>query len=66
MNLENIAELAAVNRMISENLTIEANGRIWRYRDLCGVYCNESNALVLGIIQVCLTLNLSPAGAPQL
>uniref|UniRef100_A0A914P1Z2 SSD domain-containing protein n=1 Tax=Panagrolaimus davidi TaxID=227884 RepID=A0A914P1Z2_9BILA len=53
MNQEDLEEIAAVNKLIAENSTISdgTDSRFYNYKEICGIYCNESNALVLGFLQ---------------
>ena len=54
MNKQDLEEIDAVNKLISENSTISdgSDFTFYLYKDICGIYCNESNALVLGFLQV--------------
>uniref|UniRef100_A0AC34R087 Uncharacterized protein n=1 Tax=Panagrolaimus sp. JU765 TaxID=591449 RepID=A0AC34R087_9BILA len=42
--------------MIAENMTIPDSSltKKYFYREICGIYCNESNALVIGFLQAIL------------
>jgi hypothetical protein len=52
MNDESLHELAAVNKFITENVTATNGLRSFVYKDFCGIYCNDSNAFVIGLVQV--------------
>jgi len=52
MNTDDVAEISDVNRLIVDNLTASAGGHSWTYDLLCGIYCNDSNALIIEFIQV--------------
>jgi hypothetical protein len=52
MNTADMAEIAAMHRFVAENVTASDGRRLMHYRELCGVYCNDSNSIVLGFIQV--------------
>ncbi|CAD5209684.1 unnamed protein product [Bursaphelenchus okinawaensis] len=54
MTHEVLNELAAVNRFIVENVTVTDGKRHFNYDQICGIYCNESNALVIGFIQAAM------------
>lgn len=56
MNAQSLQELAAVNRLIVENVTASNGHDIIPYRDMCGIYCNDSNAFVIGLVQVVVVL----------
>ncbi|CAD5213392.1 unnamed protein product [Bursaphelenchus xylophilus] len=60
MNSESLKELAAVNKFIVENVTVSDRGNLLTYKDVCGIYCNESNALVIGFIQAAMN---NPSGS---
>lgn len=53
-NKNDLAEIATVNRILVENMTIPdfSLTKNYFYREICGIYCNESNALVIGFLQV--------------
>uniref|UniRef100_A0A7E4VLW0 SSD domain-containing protein n=1 Tax=Panagrellus redivivus TaxID=6233 RepID=A0A7E4VLW0_PANRE len=53
MNKDDLAEIAAVNKVISDNITVSdgTSRGPYAYKELCGVYCNNSNALVIGFLQ---------------
>ncbi|KAH7720807.1 Patched family protein [Aphelenchoides avenae] len=51
MNLDDLKEIASVNKFVVDNVTAFDGRGIFAYRDMCGIYCNESNALVLGFVQ---------------
>lgn len=52
MNAESLHELAAVNKFVVDNVTATNGQRSYNYREFCGIYCNESNAFVIGFVQV--------------
>lgn len=56
MNLEDLKEIAGVNKFVVDNITAFDGRRVFAYRDMCGIYCNESNALVLGFVQVSIRI----------
>lgn len=58
MNSRDLAEIDLVNKFIAENMTVEAGGKHWLYNELCGIYCNDSNALIIEIIQVLLYIKI--------
>jgi hypothetical protein len=51
MNTESLKELAAVNKLITENVTSSNGERLFSYREMCGIYCRDSNAFVINFIQ---------------
>ncbi|KAE9549531.1 hypothetical protein FO519_007249 [Halicephalobus sp. NKZ332] len=52
---EDLVEIGAVNKFITENFTIQnPSKKTYPYNEICGVYCNESNALVIGFLQAIL------------
>ena len=52
MNAESIDEMIEVNKFVTENVTAWNGERSFAYDEMCGIYCNESNALALGFVQV--------------
>jgi hypothetical protein len=54
MNVESMQELGAINKFIVDNVTATSGQRSFAYQDFCGIYCGESNAFVIGFVQVCL------------
>lgn len=52
MNSRDINEIQLVNKFIAENMTVKDNKKYWLYNELCGIYCNDSNALVIEIVKV--------------
>lgn len=51
---EDLAEIGSVNKLIAENFTIQTPEKKYFYNDICGVYCNDSNSLVIGFLQAIL------------
>lgn len=62
MNHADLLEISDLNSFVVNNISTTDSlfGKKWTYHQLCGVYCNESNALILGFIQVGFFLNFLP------
>ncbi|VDK28974.1 unnamed protein product [Gongylonema pulchrum] len=57
MNENDLDELMAMHRFVVNNVTIDdGTSTGLSYRDICGIYCNDSNNIVLSFIQVNLHL----------
>lgn len=52
MNDNNTDEMLKMERFIVKNVTITDGIKILTYPNICGVYCNESNDVVLTFIKV--------------
>ena len=55
MNEMSINEMLTVHKFVVENITVTEHNKVYGYKDFCGVYCNDSNAIVLAFVQVILT-----------
>lgn len=53
MNENDIEELMTMHRFVINNITISDGNNFLSYHDICGIYCNDSNNIVLSFIQVC-------------
>lgn len=55
-----LLEISAIDSFIMNNMSMTdpISGKKRGYRQLCGLYCNESNALVLGFIRVFFLFDL--------
>ncbi|VDM41759.1 unnamed protein product [Toxocara canis] len=51
MNRANLNEMMAMQRYISENISISDGEQSYLYHDVCGIYCNDSNAIILGFVR---------------
>jgi hypothetical protein len=52
MTMEDLKEIAGVNKYVVDNVTATDGRHSFGYKDICGIYCNESNAIVIGFAQV--------------
>lgn len=52
MNDNNTDEMLKMDRFIVNNVTISDGFKFFTYRNICGVYCNDSNDIVLTFIKV--------------
>uniref|UniRef100_A0A914VWU1 SSD domain-containing protein n=1 Tax=Plectus sambesii TaxID=2011161 RepID=A0A914VWU1_9BILA len=50
LDLSNLEEIDQLNRFIARNHSIHHGGKNYYYRDICGVYCNDSNTALLGFL----------------
>lgn len=53
MNDNNTEEILAMDRFITNNITISDGYNYLTYHDVCGIYCNESNDVLLTFVKVC-------------
>uniref|UniRef100_F1KW37 Patched domain-containing protein 3 n=1 Tax=Ascaris suum TaxID=6253 RepID=F1KW37_ASCSU len=51
MNAPDLDEMLAMHRFVSDNISISDGESSYLYHDICGIYCNESNAIVLSFIR---------------
>ncbi|CAG9534964.1 unnamed protein product [Cercopithifilaria johnstoni] len=57
MNDNNMDELLKMDRFIVNNVTISNGFKNFAYHNICGIYCNESNEIVLTFIKAAITMN---------
>lgn len=52
MNDNSTDEMLKMERFIANNITINDGFNFLTYRNICGIYCNDSNDIVLTFIKV--------------
>uniref|UniRef100_A0A0R3S0D2 SSD domain-containing protein n=1 Tax=Elaeophora elaphi TaxID=1147741 RepID=A0A0R3S0D2_9BILA len=57
MNENNTDEMLRMDRFIVNNITVTDGYKFFTYRNICGVYCNESNDIVLTFIKAAINMN---------
>ncbi|VDD92064.1 unnamed protein product [Enterobius vermicularis] len=57
MNEMSINEMLTVHKFVVENITVTEHNKVYGYKDFCGVYCNDSNAIVLAFVQAVVDIN---------
>ncbi|KAL3994794.1 Patched family protein [Acanthocheilonema viteae] len=57
MNDNNTDEMLKMERFIVNNVTVSDGIQFFTYHNICGVYCNESNNIVLTFIKAAITMN---------
>uniref|UniRef100_A0A1I7VKP0 SSD domain-containing protein n=1 Tax=Loa loa TaxID=7209 RepID=A0A1I7VKP0_LOALO len=57
MNDNNTDEMLKMDRFITNNVTISNGFNFFTYRNICGIYCNESNDIVLTFIKIAINMN---------
>ncbi|KAI6193524.1 Patched domain-containing protein 3 [Aphelenchoides besseyi] len=51
LNAESLQEMSQINNFVVNNITAYNSQRGFAYRDICGIYCNDSNAFAIGFVQ---------------
>ncbi|KAM3719053.1 Plexin-B [Dirofilaria immitis] len=57
MNDNNTDEILKMNRFIANNVTISNGFNLFIYHNICSVYCNDSNDIVLTFIKAAINMN---------
>lgn len=52
MNMMDLNEISNMHSYVVNNISIADGNNSLTYDDICGIYCNDSNAIVLSFIQV--------------
>ncbi|VDO40231.1 unnamed protein product [Haemonchus placei] len=52
LTIQGLDELYEVQKFITENVTITDGSQEYHYADMCGVYCEDSNAAIILFLQV--------------
>ncbi|EJW79806.1 hypothetical protein WUBG_09284, partial [Wuchereria bancrofti] len=57
MNDNSTDKILKMERFIANNITINDGYNSFTYRNICGVYCNDSNEVVLTFIKIAINMN---------
>uniref|UniRef100_A0A8R1TJB3 SSD domain-containing protein n=1 Tax=Onchocerca volvulus TaxID=6282 RepID=A0A8R1TJB3_ONCVO len=57
MNDNNTNEILKMDRFIANNITISNGFNLFTYRNICGVYCDDSNDIALTFIKAAISIN---------
>ncbi|KAK6104359.1 Patched family protein [Brugia pahangi] len=57
MNDNNTDKILKMERFIANNITINDGYNSFTYLNICGVYCNDSNEIVLTFIKIAINMN---------
>uniref|UniRef100_A0A1I8AC02 SSD domain-containing protein n=1 Tax=Steinernema glaseri TaxID=37863 RepID=A0A1I8AC02_9BILA len=51
MNRQDLLDIGSLHKLITDNVTASDGMKTYWYREMCGVYCNESNSIIVGFLQ---------------
>ncbi|KAK0394895.1 hypothetical protein QR680_000996 [Steinernema hermaphroditum] len=51
MNTQDLLDIGSLHKLITDNVTASDGMKTYWYREMCGVYCNESNSIIVGFLQ---------------
>ncbi|PIO76892.1 patched family protein [Teladorsagia circumcincta] len=55
LTMDGLDEIYEVQKYISENVTASDGVQEFHYSDMCGVYCDDSNAAVIAVLQTAIS-----------